>query len=49
MTPIGPTEKSRMILLLSYDQQPEMSFTEELQASVRYPTAGPHLGLPVPS
>ena len=48
VTPVGPTSKPRMILLLSYDQQPGMTFTEDVQYSVRYPTPEPFLGEPAP-
>jgi hypothetical protein len=49
VTPVGPTSKPRLILLLSYDHQPGMAFTEDAQNSVRFPTRDPFLGEPVPT
>lgn len=48
VTPVGPTARARIILLLSCDRQPDMTFAEELQASARNPTPDPHLGAPAP-
>jgi len=48
VSPVGVSSKPRKILLLSYDEQPGMTFTEGLQNSVRHPDGVDFLGQPAP-
>lgn len=49
VSPVGPSSGPRKILLLSYDERPNMTFTESMQNSVRYPDGADFLGQPAPA
>ena len=44
VAPVGKTQKPRLSLLYSYDQQPGMRFPEKTCQSILHPSAEPYLG-----
>lgn len=49
VSPVGRTSRPRMVALYSYDQRPNMVFTQESQDRYRYPDSRPFLGALTPA
>ena len=46
VAPVGETTKPRLILLLSYDQKPDMVFPEATVRAIIDPSMNEHVGTP---
>ena len=49
VSPVGQTSKPRMVVLYSYDQQQNMTFTQASQERLRNPSSKPFLGARTPA